>query len=521
MGQGLLTNDHRRETRLPEQPYITKYPSHSGLFLTMRRLSIAVISFFAVSTAHAQVGPSLPLDEAIQLATRNNPQYLQTTTSQQRASAAVRSAYGNLLPSATTSFGSSYREGRPQFFGGQSFGSSSDVLSSSAGVDVSFSLSRQQLLGPGLQKANLRAAEADASSAAATLRANVITQYLNVLQAQARADFQDTLLLSTQAQLALAQARQQVGAANLVDVRRAEVQVGQQRVAILRERNAVEVEKLRLFQQIGVDQPADVRLTTTFAVEEPNVQLDQVMEMARQQNPALLALRSRERAADVGVSSARAAYLPTLSMRTGVDGFTSQNTDVNSLIAQQEAQTNSSRRSCFTTDSIRRGAGLPSIAGQCNSIQFTPEVAALIRDGNSAFPLNFTRSPLSFSVGLSVPLFDGFQREQRVQEASASRLDARYRVRELELRLTADVTSSYRNLVTAYQTVRLQEQNSVAAREAQLLAQERFRVGANTFVDVTQARSEYERAETDRINAIYDYHKAFAALEAAVGRQLR
>ena len=122
---------------------------------------------------------------------------------------------------------------------------------------------------------------------------------------------------------------------------------------------------------------------------------------------------------------------------------------------------------------------------------------------------------------LSVPIFDGFQREQRVQEAQATSNDARYRVREQELRLTADVTSAFRNLTTAYQTVRFQEQNSATAREALALAQERFRVGASTFVDVTQARSDYERAETDRINAIYDFHKAFAALEGAVGRPLR
>ena len=35
------------------------------------------------------------------------------------------------------------------------------------------------------------------------------------------------------------------------------------------------------------------------------------------------------------------------------------------------------------------------------------------------------------------------------------------------------------------------------------------------------ARAAYERAETDRINAIYDYHRAYAALENAVGRPLR
>jgi outer membrane protein len=152
---------------------------------------------------------------------------------------------------------------------------------------------------------------------------------------------------------------------------------------------------------------------------------------------------------------------------------------------------------------------------------FTEAQASSIRQSNSQYPFNFTRSPLQFSAQLSIPIFDGFSREQRVQEAAATRNDARYRVREQELRLTADVTSAHRNLMTAFQTVRLQEQNVVAAREALALAQERFRVGANTFVDVTQARSDFERAETDRINAIYDFHKAFAALEAAVGRSLR
>jgi len=46
-------------------------------------------------------------------------------------------------------------------------------------------------------------------------------------------------------------------------------------------------------------------------------------------------------------------------------------------------------------------------------------------------------------------------------------------------------------------------------------------VGTNTFIDLTTARAEYERAETDRIDAVYEFHRAFAALEAAVGRTLR
>jgi len=54
-----------------------------------------------------------------------------------------------------------------------------------------------------------------------------------------------------------------------------------------------------------------------------------------------------------------------------------------------------------------------------------------------------------------------------------------------------------------------------------VLAQERYRVGAATFLDLNDARASYERAENDRINAVYEFHKAFAALENAVGHPLR
>ncbi len=489
----------------------------------MRRFVIALLGLAGLSTGGSAqtAGPTLTLEEAVQLAVRNNPTYLISTSGRTRAGAAVRSAYGNLLPNVSTSFGSSYREGRPQFFAGQAFGSTSDVLSSSTDISLQGQISRQQFLAVKQQKANLDAAEADVTSSVAQLRMNVITQYLNVLQAQARATFQDTLLVSTQAQLDLARARLQVGAAISLDVRRAEVQVGQQQVAKLREQNTAELEKLRLFQQMGVEQPANVQLTTSFGIEEPRVQLQEVLDLARRTNPALVALQSRMRAADVSVSTARSGYLPTLNFQTGISGFSQQLTDINGQILARQGDIAGARQSCFSTDSLRRGAGLSSIAGQCNAIQFTPAQEAAIRGSNDAFPFKFTRSPINFGVSVSLPIFDGFTREQRVQEANATRNDARYRVREQELRINTDVTSAHRNLVTAYQTVRLQEQNATTAREALALAQERFRIGTNTFVEVTQARSDYERAETDRINAIYDFHKAFAALEGAVGRPLR
>jgi outer membrane protein len=172
-------------------------------------------------------------------------------------------------------------------------------------------------------------------------------------------------------------------------------------------------------------------------------------------------------------------------------------------------------------DSLRVGAGLPSIGGQCAAIDFTPADRQALLSQNEQFPFDFQKQPFSLTATLSIPIFDGFSREQRVQEAVAARSNAQYRTRAQELTLRQEVTAAYLTLQTAQQTVTLQEQNAVRAREELRLAEERYRVGASTFIDVTQARASFERAENERITAIYDFHSAFAALESAVGRPLR
>ena len=155
------------------------------------------------------------------------------------------------------------------------------------------------------------------------------------------------------------------------------------------------------------------------------------------------------------------------------------------------------------------------------AIQFTDAQADAIRSKNSQFPFKFQRSPLALSAQLSIPIFDNFNREERVQQAAVNREDAVFNVKAKDLALTADVTQAFLTLRTAAQTVALQEINASKAKEELAFAEERYKVGASTFLDVVTSRGSYEQALIDRVNAVYLYHKAFAALENAVGRPLR
>src|SRR5690606_1754898 len=116
----------------------------------------------------------------------------------------------------------------------------------------------------------------------------------------------------------------------------------------------------------------------------------------------LQAMRSRERVADATVQAARGEYTPTLSFQASVGAFTQRQQDIGIALADAQASAERSRASCFTTDSIRQGAGLPGITAQCSAITFTPEQAAAIRAENNRFPFDFTRNPYNLSVGISL-----------------------------------------------------------------------------------------------------------------------
>ena len=490
---------------------------------TLVLLGLAVIG----ARASAQNAPTdtpqttLTIEQAIDLARRNNPELQQTLNNRIGARAAVRSAYGALLPSADASLTVSRQQGGRQIFSGTSLGASSDVNQSSYEIGFGYRLNSATLITPSLQRANRDAVEADITGATETLRSNVSQQYLTTLQAEANAALQDSLVVTSQQELVLAQAREIVCSGTQLDVQRAEVALGQQQVQALKAHSQVDIEKLRLFQLMGTQQPANVKLVSEFAVTPVRQSLQELMQLAQQQNPAVLALRSRQHVADLNVRREKGEYSPTLTLSTGIGGYTYGYANSNFPVQQAAADLDASRSSCIRFEEVRAALGLSNQLAECNAMAFTTADAQAIRDQNAKFPFSFTKSPRTFSAMLSLPIFDGFSREQRVQEAMASRSDARYQVRAKELALTADVTAAYLILQTAEKTVALQEQNAAKAKQELKLVQDRYRIGATTFVDLTESRATYERAESDRINAIYDYHKAFAALESAVGHSLR
>ena len=471
----------------------------------------------------AGAGPTLTLDDAIGLALKNNPDYLSTRDARHAASAGKRAAYGAFLPAVSVGLQGLYRQSGGQPINGVTgFEVASDIYQSSYSLDLTYQLNATTFLNPKIQSSTVKAADADIAGSAQLVRSTVTQNYLNVLASRAKAELNDSLVIQSEVQLELAKAKMAVGSGTQLDVSNAEVALGQAKVAALQAHNQVEIDKLRLFQTMGVRQPASVQLTTDFPVVAPDFTLESVLDLARQRNPALNAMRARDKVASLNVRAAQSQYLPSLNMRAGWGGYTYQYANGDYPVTLAESQMQSSIASCYSQDSLRVGAGLPSIQGRCDGLpRFSTQTAAQIRAQNDQFPFDFTKQPFQVSASLSLPIFDGFQREQQIEQAKAQRNDAHYNIRKQELTLTADVTADYLQLSTNAKVVEQQEANAATARQQLELAQERYRVGAANYLELANARATYAQAENDRINAIYQYHISFAQLENAVGRPLR
>jgi len=469
-----------------------------------------------------QPGPALSLEEARETARRRNPAFQQFLNDRRAADANVRAAYGSFLPSVDASISSQYQQGGQQIFSGAALGASSDVLQSSYRIGLTQRLNSATFVAPKLQRAQREAVDADIDGAQSVLRANVTDRYLAVLEADANAELQDTLVLFAEAQVVLSRAREIVGAGTALDIRRSELALGQAEVARIQAHNAVEVAKLRLFQDMGIEPQAGVRLTTEFAVTPLALTLNDLLALARRENPGLIATQQRARVADLALVRTRAEYTPTLTLSTGWGGYTYQYRDSDFPVTQMRAQLANQQASCIAFEQRFAAAGLPSNIGQCRAgFTLSDDEARALRDRNAQFPFDFTRNPRAVTATLSLPIFDGFGREARVQEAAATRADAHHAERARELEIITEVTAAYLTVETAQRAAQLQEQNAARARDELKLAEDQYRLGSASFLDLMDARNSFARAESDRISAIYEYHRAFATLESAVGRSLR
>lgn len=485
------------------------------------------LSAVVAPQALAQTIPTqLTLDEALRLAESRNPLLLADLNNVVVADWNLKAAHGALLPSAGAGSSFSWQGSGEQQFGSITlselgFRNQPSYYFSSYRLGLSYTLDGRILMALSQARAERRAQEALGENSRAQIRLQVTQAYLDALRQQEGLALVERELERAEANLRLTRGRQEVGSGTPLEVRQAEVAVGRAQVAVLNARNGVRASKLRLAQLAGFEPQDGFTLAATFQIEEPYWTEGELWDLAQENNPALRRLQAALQVQEASVKMARAAFFPTLSLSAGFSGFAREASSPDLLVGQAQVSALSRVASCEMNNEVYRRLVPPLPTQDCSRFLFTEEQRRAIVERNDAFPFHFTRQPPVASLSLSLPVFEGRRRQRDLEVARVSRQDLQLQLRDQELRLRTELSTAIGTLRTAYEAARIEEQNGVWADEQLRLAQERYRLGTASFLELVEAETIKARADRDRLAAIFSYHEALAGLEALVGTNLR
>ena len=484
----------------------------------------ALALFIGAGVTQGQEVESLSLDDAIRIAHGNNPLFLSTANDVNDAAWQVREAYGQFLPSLTVGGGGRYEAEGIQRFGVVNLGNSSDSYLSSYFMQLRMQIDGNTFFQAKSARANRAATEARVSAAAFTLESAVTVQYLAALRAREAVEVAERQVARWEENNELVGGRVEAGAALSTEGKQAEVDLGRAQVALLQAENLYRTEIARLMEQMGDDMGVAPELVSDFDVFRPDWDREELIQMAVQGHPSLQAFVAAERATGAQVNQARSTYFPTVTASATWSGFSRRIGNEDFLLNQVQDDLADQAASCEFYNALEAGipGGLPGIEQQdCSQFVLTPALERQVLAQNSAYPFDFTKQPLSIQLNVSLPIFQGFTKQRQIAQAHAANRDALHNRRAEELRIRTAVTQSYDDLFTAFESLQIQERNLEVASEQLELARQRYSFGAAAFLELLDAEDSMEQAERDHLAAVYDFHQAMWALEAAVGVRLR
>ena len=124
---------------------------------------------------------------------------------------------------------------------------------------------------------------------------------------------------------------------------------------------------------------------------------------------------------------------------------------------------------------------------------------------------------VAWGIQGSWDIFDGWRREQQYRQAVAGKRKAEYSLRQTRLEVELQVVNIYSNLIEAVESYEVSSYTVEQSQEDLRLAEERFRVGAGTQLDVITAQVNLATARRDLVDAQVNYAKYLNQMRRAVG----
>jgi outer membrane protein TolC len=326
----------------------------------------------------------------------------------------------------------------------------------STGFSAQYTLYKGGSIRAGVKIAQTRVQIADESfrQKQAEVVLAVKQAFYKILQTQEQLALINDVLKRRQENLILLRLNYSAGRENQTNVEQAEVNVSQTEYDYLRTEQNLVLAKLKLNQLIGL--PGDDILITyqEKAVEFPL--LDTLTVIAKNERPEVIIEKANRVILESQVSQAKSSYLPSLSVSSS---YGLQGDD-------------------FLHQSSSWSAG----------------------------------------IGLSLPLFNGFSTQAKVNQSKVSVKQNILEFEDLINSIETETRQAYIDWQMAQRNLEVSSKNLQATRNAYQLTKLQYEQGRTSYFFLQQKESDLTQAENNKVNALYNLRSSSAALEKAIGR---
>ena len=425
------------------------------------RQTILFISLLLISIG-GKAQERWSLRRCIDYAIEHNINIRRTANAVEQSAVEANTAKWARLPNLNGSAGQSWNWGRTQTaVKNEDTGDYSTVYVNTSSQGSNLNLSTSIPLFTGLQipnqyalaKLNLKAATADLAKAQEDIAINVASAYLQVLfnqELQLVAESQVELSLQQQARISrLAD----MGKASMAEVAEAKARVAQDQMTAVQARNNYELALLDLSQLIELESPEG------FLLESPDVSFalqqltppDEIYQTALVNKPAIQAAEYRLEGSKHSVRIAQSAYYPQLNLNGSLG--TNYYSTINRTFRQQMG------------DNFSKYVGL----------------------------------------SLSVPIFNRFSTRNRVRSARLQRDNYELQLTETKKTLYKEIQQAWYNAVAAESKYSSSHTAAEAGTESFRLMSEKYENGKANAVEYNEAKQNLMRAQSDELQAKYEY----------------
>lgn len=412
-------------------------------------------------------GPAeLSLEEAIQIAIRNNLTTLLARERRREAEGFKQEARSALLPNIS---GAAYQASVTQNLAALGFqpGTFPGITNTFIGpfnnfdararlVQTIFNLSAIKNYRAG--RAGVRVAEYEEQLAREQVASGTALVYLEALRSGRAVGAAQADVELAEALVKLAEDQRDAGVATGVDVTRAQVRLAGERVRLAQAQSSSEQALLNLQRVVGLPLGAPLTLTDPLRfTDEPTPAPEQLIELAGQGRPEVRIAEEQIKVNELEREAAHAEYLPSVEFvgDYGVSGITPNNTAL----------------------PTRRAA-----------------------------------------IQLNVPIFNGGLTRGREAVAASRQRQAELQLGNVRGQVEQDVRLALVTLRTAAAQVRASDEGVRLAERELSMARDRFRAGVGDNLEVTTAQTALANARDAQVTALAQYNAARLNLAAATGK---